>query len=69
MISACVLHNLCVQYNDDIDEFVEQDMSCHPNQFENVYHYGHAGILRRLQLVNIPKANKIIIKLNFVFIY
>lgn len=52
--SSCVLHNLCIQYNDDIDGFVEQDVEHHPNQYENVYQNGHAGVLRRLQLVNIP---------------
>jgi hypothetical protein len=54
IFSCCVLHNLCVLYNDDIDGFIEQDIDHHPNDFDNVYQIGHAGVVRRLQLVNIP---------------
>ena len=52
--AACILHNLCVQYNDDVDGYIEHVNDVHPNQFQNIYQNGHAGIVRRLQLVNIP---------------
>lgn len=52
--AACILHNLCVQYNDDVDGYIEHVDGVHQNQFPNIYQNGHAGIVRRLQLVNIP---------------
>lgn len=55
--AACILHNLCVQYNDDVDGYIEHINSVHQNQFSNIYQNGHAGIVRRLQLVNITLRN------------
>lgn len=52
--AACILHNLCVQYNDDVDGYIEHVNDVQHNQFQNIYQNGHAGIVRRLQFVNIP---------------
>ena len=52
--AACILHNLCVHYNDDVDGYIEHVNDVQPNQFQNIYQNGHAGIVRRLQFVNIP---------------
>ena len=30
--AACILHNLCVQYNDDVDGYIEHVNDVHPNQ-------------------------------------
>lgn len=38
---------------DEIEEYIEED-DVDPNHFQNVYQNGNAGILRRLQLVNVP---------------
>ena len=52
--AACILYNLCVQYNGDVDGYIVHVNDVHLNQFQNIYKNGHAGIVRRLQLVNIP---------------
>ena len=43
--AACILHNLCVQYNDDVDGYIEHVNDVHPNQFQNIYQNDHAGII------------------------
>lgn len=53
IMACCVLHNICVMNEDEIEEYIEED-DVDPNHFQNVYQNGNAGILRRLQLVNVP---------------
>ena len=53
IIACCVLHNLCIINEDDVEGYIEYEEE-DPNNFPNVYQNGHAGVLRRLQLVNIP---------------
>lgn len=46
MYAAWILHNSCVQYNDDEDSYIEHVNDVHPNLFQNMYQNGHAWTLR-----------------------
>ncbi|XP_069108207.1 putative nuclease HARBI1 [Argopecten irradians] len=50
--ACCVLHNLCIRHNDDVDAYIDGEEEEDPNQFVNVYQNGHVGVVRRLQLMN-----------------
>lgn len=52
--AACNLHNLCVQYNDDLDGNFDHVNDVCPNKFQNIFQNGNARFVRRLQLVKIP---------------
>jgi hypothetical protein len=43
--AACILHNLCLLHEDDIEAYIliEED----PNNMPNVYANGHNGVVRR----------------------
>lgn len=51
IVACCVLHNLRILHNDDVDSYIEA-VEDDQNQFMNVYQNGHMGIIRRLHLVN-----------------
>lgn len=52
IFACCVLHNICVINEDDVEGYIENDDE-EPNQYQNVYQNGRAGVLRRIQLVNV----------------
>ncbi|XP_062582430.1 uncharacterized protein LOC134244176 [Saccostrea cucullata] len=52
--AVCILHNLCIDNADNIDDYIHRDPDDDPNQNMNIYQNGQEGIIRRLQLVNIP---------------
>ena len=51
--AACVLHNLCVVSNDEIEEYIESeaDYNQNPNNFQPVYRNANAGTARRTAIV------------------
>ncbi|WAR08929.1 LOW QUALITY PROTEIN: HARB1-like protein, partial [Mya arenaria] len=50
--AACILHNLCLLHEDDVEGYIQEDND--PNNLANVYANGHIGVVRRLRLVNLP---------------
>ncbi|XP_021379463.1 protein ANTAGONIST OF LIKE HETEROCHROMATIN PROTEIN 1-like [Mizuhopecten yessoensis] len=52
VISACVLHNLCVIHRDDLDEYMDEGNDDDPGNDE-AYEHGHHGILRRTRLLQL----------------
>ncbi|CAG2198528.1 unnamed protein product [Mytilus edulis] len=60
IISACILHNLCVAKNDNIERFMEEPDD-DPNRYANIKNYletiflllsKYTGLVRRQQLMN-----------------
>ncbi|KAK7092834.1 hypothetical protein V1264_008521 [Littorina saxatilis] len=49
--SACILHNLCVLSDDNVQRYIDNDPALRPNRCQNVYLHGRNGVLRRLQLL------------------
>ena len=52
ILSACILHNLCIINSDEVEDYTnvkDED----PNDSQNIYQHGQNGVGRRLQLVNI----------------
>ena len=56
ILAGCILHNLCIKSNEEIDEFIENNnhdnRDNHPNNYPNIYRNDINGIQRRDQLVN-----------------
>ena len=51
ILSACILHNLCIINSDEVEDYInvrDED----PNDCQNIYQNGQNGVVRRLQLVN-----------------
>ncbi|XP_053399128.1 putative nuclease HARBI1 [Mercenaria mercenaria] len=51
IIAACICHNLCVLCDDDIENFIENDVQADPNNYGNVYQNGYHGVARRMHLL------------------
>ncbi|XP_070175981.1 uncharacterized protein [Littorina saxatilis] len=49
--SACILHNMCVLSDDNVQRYIDNDPALRPNRCQNVYLHGRNGVLRRLQLL------------------
>lgn len=52
--AACVLHNFCILNKEDLEEYIVIDDDLDLNDCENVFQNGHIGVVRRLQMVNLP---------------
>lgn len=52
IIAGCILHNLCVTHDEDIEEFVDVQQNHHPNRFNNIYPNAQGGVQKRQQLMN-----------------
>jgi hypothetical protein len=52
VMACCILHNICVLKEDDVEAYMQVDPNLNPNNYQNVYQNGHNGVLRRLRLVN-----------------
>lgn len=52
IIAACILSNMCVLEDADIDQFVILDQDNHPNHYQNIYNNQRDGICRRVQLMH-----------------
>lgn len=54
IISACVLHNLCILSDDEIEDYIElaADYNVQPNVRPGVYANEADGIAKRNALVN-----------------
>ncbi|KAL3856953.1 hypothetical protein ACJMK2_011659 [Sinanodonta woodiana] len=52
--AACILHNFCIVHEEDVEEYIQADENIHPNHDQNIFQNGHDGVVRRLQLVNLP---------------
>lgn len=51
--AACILHNLCILHEDDVEDYIQADEDGNANNYGNVYQNGHQGVTRRLQLLNL----------------
>ena len=47
--AACILHNLCLLHEDDIERYIQVEED--PNNLPNVYVNGHHGVVGRLRIV------------------
>jgi hypothetical protein len=52
ILAACILHNLCIITDDEVEEYITGEQEMNDLHCDNVYQNGHNGIVRRLQLVN-----------------
>lgn len=52
IIAGCILHNLCIIHDADIEQFVDVQQNHHPNHFNNIYPNAQGGVQKRLQLIN-----------------
>lgn len=52
IIAGCILHNLCVTHDEDIEEFVDVQQNHHPNRFNNIYPNAQGGVQKRQQVMN-----------------
>ena len=50
IISGCILHNLCIHRNDNIEQVLD-DVDEHPNQYQNIFNAAITGMEKRQQLV------------------
>ncbi|XP_062598371.1 putative nuclease HARBI1 [Saccostrea cucullata] len=49
--SGCILHNLCILHEDDVDDFIKVDDIGHPNNYPNIFRNDSYGINRRLAIM------------------
>ena len=52
IISACILSNMCVLKDADIDQFVIPDQDKHTNLYQNIGNNRQDGFRRRVQPMN-----------------
>lgn len=59
ILAGCILHNLCIKTNEDIEMYIEHDnRDNHPNNYPNIYQNDINGVQRRNQLVNFLRQTK-----------
>jgi hypothetical protein len=51
IVSGCILHNLCVLRNDNVERFTEEPDD-DPNQYPNIFNPAQTGMDKRQQIVN-----------------
>jgi hypothetical protein len=53
IVSACILHNLCILHHDDVEDFIEMDNNqVNPNMYPNIFLDGDHGAFKRNELLN-----------------
>lgn len=51
IVSGCILHNLCILREDDVDDFIDQDDLGHPNNYPNIFRNDPNGTNRRMAIM------------------
>ncbi|XP_064635180.1 uncharacterized protein LOC135492565 [Lineus longissimus] len=52
IMAACILHNLCIIEDDDIDHYIDMDLPPHPNRLPNMIRNARDGVVRRQQVMH-----------------
>ena len=52
IVAACILHNLCINANDHVDEYIVCDENPHPNNYPNVFANCPDGTQMRNAIMN-----------------
>lgn len=51
IVSGCILHNLCILHEDDVNDFIDQDGLRHPSNYQNIFRNDPIGTNRRLAIM------------------
>ena len=53
IFAGCILHNLCVLEDDDLEDYIDVNLHDRPNQYPPVFNNDIAGIAQRNQLLQL----------------